>query len=231
MLTPNKEDFNEVQRIIEKREMEGYDFNKTIGFGHQITPPDHWESLTSYVRELHNKDNHDNNQVTWDFYGSFTDQGLLYHYTKYMKQKLTIVNGNKVQTWGSDESGKLKMISERLEPEVFGGIERHCTISPRHHSHVSGLSPFKISQVTPYMDFHHFKGKLKPWLKNSNRFQNVVLLKLWFQVLKSLNEKYGYKIYLDKVKFGKPNLGLFPTNEMVLKAKMGRVAHSKKKMS
>ena len=103
LIMPQTRKFCKVQKIIEDREMEGYSFNTTIKFGHQITPPDHWESITSYVKELHNETDHDKHQVTWDFYGAFTDQGLLYHWTKCVKKILSIINGDKVQTWSSDE--------------------------------------------------------------------------------------------------------------------------------
>ena len=162
MLTPNKEDYKEVQKIIERREKEGYDFNETIGFGHRITPPDHWEPLTSYVKQLHDKVENDDGQIKWDFYGSFTDQGLLYHWTKYVKKKLTIINGNKFQTWGSDENGILELTSERPEREVFANITRHCKVSPIHRMHAASISPFKLTAMAPYMDFQHFKGKMKP---------------------------------------------------------------------
>ena len=220
MLTPNKEDFEMVQKIIEARDMEGYDFNTTIGFGHQITPPDHWESITSYVEELHNETDHDNNQVTWNFYGAFTDQGLLYHWTKYVKKNLSIIIGNKVQTWGSDERGEQKMISEQPGTEVFVDIERFCGIGPMHHMHVAGISPFKMFDTAPYMDFHHFKGKLKPWLKTRRRNKKVT--KLWIYALKSLNKKYGYNIDIETVKFDSPSLGMFPTHEMVMNTQKAR---------
>lgn len=223
MLTPNKKDFVEVQKIIERRELEGYDFNTTTGFGHQIKPPDHWESLTSYVKETHNKDNNDNDQVLWDFYGAFTDQGLLYHWTKYVKNKLSIINGDKVQTWGSDEHGELKMISERPGKEVFINIPRHCKLKPMHHMHVSGISTFGMREVTPYRDFHHFKSKLKPWLKkNSQSKHKKGVMRLWFLVLDSASEKYGLNINIEDVAYAKPILGMFPTHAMVMHAQAGR---------
>jgi alpha-N-acetylglucosamine transferase len=59
MLTPNAQDYEEVTKIALNRENTGYEFDETVGFGHEIVPPDHWESF-------------ERNGTKWDFYGAFT---------------------------------------------------------------------------------------------------------------------------------------------------------------
>ena len=60
MLSPKEGDYEEIQALIQKRNKEGYHFNETIGWGHQMIPPDGWESLDGFKGSK------------WDFYGSFT---------------------------------------------------------------------------------------------------------------------------------------------------------------
>jgi hypothetical protein len=60
MLSPKDGDYGEISAIIEKREREGYHFNETIGWGHEMIPPDGWESLSGPKG------------TKWDFYGAFT---------------------------------------------------------------------------------------------------------------------------------------------------------------
>jgi hypothetical protein len=33
----------------------------------------------------------------WSFYGAFTDQGLLYHWVKYVKKRVSMIRGHDVQ--------------------------------------------------------------------------------------------------------------------------------------
>ena len=44
VLEPNKDDYQQLQKIIYKMSRTYKDFNKTLGWGHSITPPDHWET-------------------------------------------------------------------------------------------------------------------------------------------------------------------------------------------
>ncbi len=219
MLSPNKTDFEAIQKIIEKRELEGYNFNETKGWGNEIKLPDHWESMDSFIKDLKSKTTNDSDHTKWDFYAAFTDQGLLYHWTKYVKKNVSLIIGNKIQTWNADSNGKLQMIREVPSDKVFGSTTKQCQIVPSHH--IRGK--FSIHKAVPYRDFQHFKSKSKPWLKAAANFgAREEINSLWFHVLKEINERYSFQIDTDNIALNWPSLGFFPTHSMVMNAKEGR---------
>jgi lipopolysaccharide biosynthesis glycosyltransferase len=212
MLKPDKEDFLEITKIIERRESEGYEFNETIGWGHVITPPDYWESLKLDI-----------NQTSWTFYGAFTDQGLLYYWTKYVKKNVTIINGKKVTTWKENENGNVQLIREESTEEMFQNVTSVGEVTPNHR--FAYLSNF----VRPYKDFHHFVQNLKPWLdKTIAHNPNAHIDKprnqndLWFNTLRKIEADHHLGINTTNVWNGKPTLGSFPAKSMVMWAKESR---------
>jgi hypothetical protein len=62
ILKPDRKDYCDMLELIDKHENLGYDFNKTIGWGHVITPPDAWVPYKG------------KNGTLWDWHGAFTDQ-------------------------------------------------------------------------------------------------------------------------------------------------------------
>jgi hypothetical protein len=74
MVTPKKGDLEQINSIIQKREQIARTlpypyFDPVEGWGHAIQPGDQWEAL--------------NQQGTnWTFWAAFSDQGLLYYWTK-----------------------------------------------------------------------------------------------------------------------------------------------------
>lgn len=60
MMSPKVGDYEAIQELVERRNKEGYHFNETVGWGHQMVPPDGWESLEKFEGSK------------WDFYGAFT---------------------------------------------------------------------------------------------------------------------------------------------------------------
>ena len=60
MMSPQDGDYEKLTELVERRNTEGYHFNKTFGWGHQMIPPDGWDSLDGYQGSK------------WDFYGAFT---------------------------------------------------------------------------------------------------------------------------------------------------------------
>ena len=203
MLKPDKEDYLEIIKIIERRESEGYDFNETIGFGHVITPPDYWESL---VRK----------GDKWTFYGAFTDQGLLYHWTKYTKKKVTMITGKSVKSLEAVEDGDTTMVREEASRAIFGDVKRY-----------SSLSFLQRVSNAPYRDFKHFTQRTKPWFKKvaQNPPKDVEKIdqatnanQLWYHMLRRINKKYKLDIDAENLKENFPILGLYPTFEQVMNA-------------
>jgi len=209
MLKPDEQDYERLMEIVKESEKRGYDFNETLGFGHIITPPDFWET---YKGEKGTK---------WDWHGAYTDQGLLYHWTKYEKKKVSIIIKDKVQRWGRNELGEAYMLEEKNSNDIFEKVPRFILNPSGHHK-----------KHRPYADFEHFQGDTKPWLpsrlkewkedikslddaKNTNQ--------LWFYVLSNANKDYGLGIDMETIgDIGRPILGLFPTKSMVHESKNAR---------
>ncbi len=211
MLKPNEEDYDVITRIIERREMQGYDFNETIGWGHVMTPPDQWESLNE-------------NGTKWDFYGSFTDQGLLYYWTKYVKKKVTFLFGDKVRTYSENkESGIVEMMREEAAKDFFAKAPGIGIVKPKHRD------MYLSNYIAPYMHFHHFVQRRKPWLNEElarNPIEHVDNPRneneLWFNTLRDINTKYNLGINTTNIWVGRPTLGTFPARSMVKWAKESR---------
>jgi alpha-N-acetylglucosamine transferase len=204
MLKPNKEDYIELVKIIDRREEMGYHFNETIGWGHVITPPDYWESFKK-------------NGTKWNFYGAFTDQGLLYHWMKYVKKNVTLIRGNGVKTWKADGNGNVKMIREQKGTDIFGDVTRHGTV----YQHLqSGMD-----NTVPYRDFKHFTQLAKPWLKGTAKKPPPIVenikdvrypVQLWYHILRQLNSEHNFGINTEHLSLKLPSLGLTPTHNMVM---------------
>lgn len=192
-MSPEVGVYDKIVKIIERREREGYHFNETIGWGHQMIPPDGWESLKKFEGS------------NWDFYGSFTDQGLIYYWTKYVKKRVTIANGPRVKTWKANDEGNIELVRDVPGEEIFGHIEKTLKVKAIHRA------TFNLHTHVPYRDFHHFKEYFKPWVASKAYRVDHGPHELWFDVLKELNERHSFGIDIDNIGFKKPNLGLFPT--------------------
>lgn len=220
MLTPHEGDFAAITKLVAQVEELGYHFNKTTGWGHRITPPDRWVNARS------------KGGILWDFYGAFTDQGLLYHWVKYEKKRVSIVVKDLVETWRDDtcaEGGTSPCkTKETLSNEIFGGVPKTPRRpNPRNH----------FTHVRPYSDFEHFKSTSKPWLRHSKQAPDDVnsleeatdCYEFWFHVLRRVSDRYGLNIDVDNLSVGRPTLGIYPTNEQVMKVNNLRMENEKNK--
>jgi hypothetical protein len=137
-----------LQDIIHRQEQQmlaGQAFSKREGWGHVITPPDAWHSTRRREGP---------NATDWTWHGDFADQGLLYYWTKYVKQDVSIVIGENVENWSGDRS---QLLHRSLSP--YGCVPSEYT-KPNKYAH-SGFS-----NMVPYRDFKHFTGHAKPWLES-----------------------------------------------------------------
>jgi len=99
MITPVQGEYEHVQEIIHAREEKAaaipdgeHKFDEEWGFGHKIVAPDYWRSR----RET---------GTLWNFHFAFSDQGLLFHYTKYVRKSVSIVfDNNLVENWNGTEA-------------------------------------------------------------------------------------------------------------------------------
>jgi hypothetical protein len=143
MMTPNRQDADEVMDIINKRYSQSYtNFDESVGWGHVIKPPDHWDSL------------YETNMTTWKFYGGNADQGLLYYWTKYKKKKVSIIGPQNMETWGVDMENGTEHEHEEYATKL---LNVKSTIEWRR---AIGKT---IEMGWTGNEFYHFSGKKKPY--------------------------------------------------------------------
>lgn len=141
VLAPKQRAMDELHQIISTREFKAKDlpfpkFDIVQGWGHAIVPPDRWETTV--------ESRYGNN---WTFYSADADQGLLYEYTKYVQQRVSIVIGDRVQNWLSGENG-----FPRLDKVLQNPFQ-----NTRKRIRKWAIGP------PPYHHFYHFTGRSKPW--------------------------------------------------------------------
>mmetsp|Transcript_33610 Transcript_33610/g.100194 ORF Transcript_33610/g.100194 Transcript_33610/m.100194 type:complete len:459 (-) Transcript_33610:2288-3664(-) len=203
MMKPGAGEFAELQEVIRIREERAKDmpwppFDEVWGWGHVIVPPDSWVRIDGP------------GGTNWTFYGAFADQGLLYHWVKYVKRSVSIVIKGSVQNWS--ERSVNGTISAFLESTTEGVLDNaSCSESDPYDRGWKTSSP-------PYRDFHHFTGKKKPWLwaDAPEDFHNGEMGPspgaMWYHTLRKVKAKYNMALNVEKLALKPPPLGLWPTH-------------------
>ncbi|KAL3908373.1 MAG: hypothetical protein SGARI_003090 [Bacillariaceae sp.] len=164
MLAPQEGELEKLLEIIRIREEKAKDlppphFDEVEGWGHAIQPPDEWKSggLSG---------------TKWDYWAAKSDQGLLYHWTKYVKGSVSQVINNKVYNWQWNKT------TQTLDLDILDNAFRQ--------------------EGQPHCDFQHFTGPhRKPWKKLKSLpadfyitdYDNSTGFTKWFHVLSMVNEK------------------------------------------
>jgi hypothetical protein len=200
MLAPGRGKYDDLQQIIRRREEEALNmsypyWDPEIGWGHRFNgETDVWRSRRG-------------TGTLWDWHASFADQGLIYYWAKYHQMSTSILIGSEIESWGTDESGVL-----RMEGTLAGGPLNSYTCALGAH-----CSPFCDS---PYQDFHHFTGKAKPWdqqytaleerLDSEGLSDKQSPSSRWFTTLKSAAQDINFNI--SQSSFGRDkNVGRYST--------------------
>lgn len=121
-----------------------------------------------------------------------------------------MINGIRTKTFHSINN-TIQITSDVATESVFAAYPKTFPTAPKHHTR----NIFKLGTTPPYRDFHHFKEFFKPWVSKKPERKDHGPHELWFDVLRDVNERYGFGIDVDNIGFDKPNLGLFPTFNMV----------------
>ena len=194
MLAPERGDYEHICEIIEKREerikrLPDKLFDEHEGWGHIIEAPDEWVSRK-------------NRGGNWTFHFAFSDQGLLYHWTKYVKKSVSIVFLDRVDSLSADTNGKPYL--ERTMPRVFDRYSKPLIL--------------QYGSCNKFMcDYHHFTGLLKPWLrKPPEDLSETTKLKsgqhIWWWYLKMADRELSLGLDFDNwVSPGRPTHGLYAT--------------------
>lgn len=207
MLAPGQGEWERVQEIIRQREVnaanisDGRKFDEVRGWGHQIVPPDKWE--TRYDIPWMDGDN-ETFGLRWNFHFAFSDQGLLYHYTKYVRKSvsmLTSYGGTIAQNWGAAMNGTVIL-------ENIVEIPEEKLSKPRIR--------LKIQCKKFLCGFSHFTTKNKPWLSTPTsdmlleKNQNTDARYIWWNTLRKLNEELHMRLDFKNWKGGgRPSLGMY----------------------
>jgi hypothetical protein len=150
MLKPDKDDFQLIQEVIRIKEEKALPmpfphWDEVEGWGHKIEAPDFWRSPDGLTG------------TNWTWHAVFADQGLLYHWTKYVKQSVSLIIHDEVENWSSRNE------SAYLENTFKRGMLTNYTCEQ------SGLT----KKPSPYRDFVHFTGKFS-W-----RVVDIMTLMRW----------------------------------------------------
>jgi hypothetical protein len=99
--------------------------------------------------------------TNWTFHGNFADQGLLYYWTKYVKNNVSIVVDHEVENWASSSGGDEQLW---LEETLDGVLDNHtCLPLDKGDRGTYGASFPSAYGKAPFRDLFHFVGRTKVW--------------------------------------------------------------------
>lgn len=150
LLEPGEGNYEQLLQIIEIRETT-IKWNDTLGWG--AVMKEEWKGIpTTYGPE-----NRARSSKLWGFHGGFADQGLLYYWTRFHKQNVSIIFLDSVEHW---QNGKLLGISESTR--LLGN--RTCLpIGMEKQGYYGSAAVPIFTKSIPHRDFIHFTGNRKPW--------------------------------------------------------------------
>jgi hypothetical protein len=202
MLAPGVGEYEQLLDIVRTRELEAANltswpkFDEVRGWGHVLADDDPWQARRSKGSK-------------WNFHFAFADQGLLYHWTKYVKRSVSIIGHRTVWNWAAGES-ETSMVLESEHAVPF-----NITPPPRIYN---------WAHCAKYMcDFVHYTGEKKPWLRhppadlgsnNDTRSDNDPTL-LWWNTLYELNHELDMNINFTHWQPRAPPLGYYATYHQV----------------
>ena len=199
LVTPKEGAFQQVMSIVRERLDKG-GFNQVDGWGHVISEPDFWKSMLERGRN-------------WTFYGAHADQGLLYHWIKYVNKNWTLLFREYVETWRQVDDGydsesyaledgtRIAMVN-RSKDFNFG-----CN-SPRYDR-----APWAKYHL--YADHYHFAGLRKPWFHPKPTNDTGTVEDLWWHWLSRANATWNLQLP-SVLNISKPSLGGRPKkNDLV----------------
>lgn len=169
-------------------------FDPVRGWGHVIVPPDQWKARRPGQFG-----------TNWTFHFAFSDQGLLYHWTKYDRKSVSIIFENYVEHWGANDTDMDKEASDRpvvLQQRVedpFVNFSKPEQIDSPYRPRIRVYAACKkfLCHVK------HFTGSQKPWLRRpikgyinaSLQFSDPTLL--WWHTLYRIDQRLQMNLDFD----------------------------------
>ncbi|KAL7581402.1 hypothetical protein ACA910_021990 [Epithemia clementina (nom. ined.)] len=213
LLTPHAVDYDLLEtRIVQPTLAQPW--NGTRGWGYALDKTDDppWERLalggSKFIRHYWPWSWHEKGR-DWNFHGGPADQGLLYHWVKYIKRNVTIAIGAVVETWRDNSTTGTFMD----RPMLVSRSSRHPLhdMSCRRQLLRKHDYPFRSKEGTkaPYSDYEHNK---KIWERRSPplyRFQTSSSMsssslygaktpaQFWFRSLQLLDQQLNLQVDWD----------------------------------
>lgn len=192
LVAPGEGEYERILDIIRRREekavhLKGRKFDEVEGWGHVIAANDPWKSRFE-------------TGTTWTFHFAFSDQGLLYHYTKYVRESVSIIYGRGiVENWGTSGGGKVHL-EETLD-------------NPFQNLRTLRMEDKKACRKF-MCDFYHFTGAKKPWMMAPSKHYYREHVKTaspkhtWWNTLFRLDKELAMGVDFGNWTPGRPSLGL-----------------------
>lgn len=133
------------------------------------------------------------------------DQGLFYHFPKYVRRSMTQILARKIVSFGLGPNGTTAVtkhwkVTSREDIPFVSMSKQQYPFGPRNCRKIIGKENRDRSHpgcVPPYSDYHHFTSSTKPWERGmpvnltlpKNRFKSSH--HLWWQTLLELQEMDG----------------------------------------
>jgi hypothetical protein len=213
MLRPDAEDYQQLLSIVKRQhdyatKNSSYPFDHVLGWGHAIQSPDEWVGLPKDRKR----------DRIWNFHGYFADQGLLYHWVKYVKQSVSILLLSTLQNW-SPPPLQTNDITSNASTATSPVMEWNTSTS-----NINGFGCpmrhriFRWHFPSPYKDFVHFTGNMKPWERKNipDDIQDPRSAEkpysIWFHWLRKASEELQLNLNLSTILVAhRPSLGRYPT--------------------
>jgi len=164
VITPQKGDFARLIDIIRQARLKSSTFDRVHGWGHKITHGDGWKAWGRRASEEPTQ--------RWEFYAASSDQGLLYHWMRYVQMNYTQFLGDgtfesyhDVTSYDTKPSVVYPIQDSDGKARLLGLLDTHSTNTL--HPHFAGVFPDNEHkphlQEAPWVDHCHFLGSQKPW--------------------------------------------------------------------
>jgi alpha-N-acetylglucosamine transferase len=187
ILRPNATDYERLQNIILEKEQRGLareypHWDEVEGWGQVIPFDQPWK--TTLGQEGHN----------WTWHGANCDQGLLYYWTKFIQQNVSIIIRNRIEHWGkNNETGA----SQLMSTDESNALYKYGCQTPPPQVRIARF-------IAPYNSFFHLSGRSKPWYGSLTKYQSAMAEKkdqtqlmdnkeLWFWHLQDALQHIGMK--------------------------------------
>ena len=184
MLEPKPGALEAVRKIVARQQERAKDlpyphFDERIGWGHRLRAPDKWWTI-----------NKEHTRRAWKFVGSHADQGLLYHWVKYVERSVSIVSGVEVDNY-APKNGRERV---RLQETLIEPFRDYTCLPTKYEDTFGELPTYQAQGMAPYRDFIHFLGGNKPWKRRvkpavATNPDSETPEQYWFHMLRILNHE------------------------------------------